>query len=462
MIILLQLGTFYQKRGDANRLESLIGNNDEDDDKTNNYQYYLDTILSTFIQVIQYLVLLSLPQIISNFLGLILFNAFPGRINIKNQCNLPLKSVNLPHLCFRVVTRGLFPDLVQSNLTKNYITCIDAGLNNFSIEIVTDKELNLNYGDTNRIRQLVVPSSYKTSTNAMFKARALQFALENSLMKDGEYIVHLDEETLVTKNVVNGVINFALDGQHAFGQGLITYANQEIVNWVTTLADSFRVADDMGKLRFQFYAFHKPLFGWKGSFVVTKYEAERDVSYDHGPDGSVAEDCYFSMIAFQKGYSFDFISGEMWEKSPFSIQDLIRQRKRWIQGIWLVVHSAKIPIKNKLLLAASLYSWVTLPMTTLGYILTLIYPTPSPLWINSIGAFCFGVSFYMYMFGVIKSFDLKRTAFPMLLIYIIGAIFTLTLNIIIENVAVIWGLIGPKHNFYIVDKNIEHKVVIEI
>ena len=25
----------------------------------------------------------------------------------------------------------------------------------------------------------------------------------------------------------------------------------------------------MGKLRFQFKVFHKPLFGWKGSFVVT-------------------------------------------------------------------------------------------------------------------------------------------------------------------------------------------------
>ena len=32
-------------------------------------------------------------------------------------------------------------------------------------------------------------------------------------------------------------------GKHEFGQGLITYANEEIVNWVTTLADSFRVAE---------------------------------------------------------------------------------------------------------------------------------------------------------------------------------------------------------------------------
>lgn len=48
------------------------------------------------------------------------------------------------------------------------------------------------------------------------------------------------------------------------------YANENVVNWLTTLADSFRVSDDMGKLRLQFKMFHKPLFGWKGSYVVTQ------------------------------------------------------------------------------------------------------------------------------------------------------------------------------------------------
>lgn len=48
------------------------------------------------------------------------------------------------------------------------------------------------------------------------------------------------------------------------------YANENVVNWLTTLADSFRVSDDMGKLRLQFKLFHKPLFSWKGSYVVTQ------------------------------------------------------------------------------------------------------------------------------------------------------------------------------------------------
>lgn len=40
-----------------------------------------------------------------------------------------------------------------------------------------------------------------------------------------------------------------------------------------------RVADDMGKLRLQFKIFHKPLFGWKGSFVVTQVSFSVFVSF---------------------------------------------------------------------------------------------------------------------------------------------------------------------------------------
>lgn len=47
--------------------------------------------------------------------------------------------------------------------------------------------------------------------------------------------------------------------------GVITYANEEIKNTFTTLADNIRVAEDFGKIRFQFLMFHRPIFGMKGS-----------------------------------------------------------------------------------------------------------------------------------------------------------------------------------------------------
>lgn len=286
----------------------------------------------------------------------------------------------------------------------------------------------------------------------------MQYALEddNNILGDDDWIVHLDEETIMTDNVVRGILNFVLSGKHEFGQGLITYANEEIVNWITTLADLFRVADDMGKLRFQFYMFHRPLFSWKGSFVVSRFKAERDVSYDHGSDGSIAEDCYFSMIAYKKGYTFDFIEGEMWEKSPFNIQDFIQQRKRWLQGIFLVVHSDKIPFQNKMFLAMSLYAWMTIPLSTTNLVLAYKWPLPTDQFIlfNFLVASVGAINIYMYIFGVFKSFSMQRLGMKRFALCLIGSLLTIPFNIVIENIAVIWGIVGKKHKFYIVQKEV--------
>jgi egghead protein (zeste-white 4 protein) len=394
--------------------------------------------------------LLVLPQCVCNMLGLILFNAFREKVFLKGS---PLLA---PFICIRVVTKGDYPELVHGNVAKNIKTCIAAGMENFWVEVVTDRAVNL--PSNPRSREVVVPTSYQTKTGALFKARALQYCLEDdvNVLRDEDWIVHLDEETLLTENAVHGVLNFCMEGKHQFGQGLITYANGDIINWITTLADSFRVADDMGKLRFQFYYFHKPLFGWKGSYVVTQVSAERKVTFDHGRDGSIAEDCYFSMIAYRDGYSFNFIEGEMHEKSPFNFWDFLQQRKRWLQGIFLVVHSAEIPCKIKFLLSASLYAWASIPFTTSNIVLASVMPLPRyPLFDFSV-AYVGAVNLYMYMFGAVKSFSHRYRGRPFrLLLYTVGALLTVPFNICIENVAVLWGMFGRKHQFYVVKKDLQ-------
>lgn len=208
--------------------------------------------------------LLAVPQQLFNLIGLLRYNAFPKPVTLKGS---PLLA---PLICFRVVTRGDFPDLVKANVTRNIHTCLDAGVENFLVEVVTDRAVQME--GNRRVREVVIPKEYKTRTGALFKARALQYCLEEqvNILNNSDWIVHLDEETLLTGNSIRGIINFVLEDKHDFGQGLITYANDGIVNWITTLADSVRVADDMGKLRLQFKAFHRPLFSFKGSYVVAR------------------------------------------------------------------------------------------------------------------------------------------------------------------------------------------------
>ena len=65
----------------------------------------------------------------------------------------------------------------------------------------------------------------KTNTNqnknTIVQARALQYCLEedNNILEDDAWIVHLDEETLLTEASVRGIMNFITADKHSFGQG---------------------------------------------------------------------------------------------------------------------------------------------------------------------------------------------------------------------------------------------------
>ncbi|GMR46889.1 hypothetical protein PMAYCL1PPCAC_17084, partial [Pristionchus mayeri] len=362
--------------------------------------------------------------------------------------------VTSPFICFRVVTRGLFPRLVKSNISQNIDTCHRFGLKNFKFEVVTDNSIDIETSDL--IREIVVPRSYVSKSGALFKARALQFCIEDdvNILKDSDWVVHLDEETLLTQNSVCGIVNFVADGKHDFGQGMITYASGEIVNLLTTLSDAYRVPDDCGRLRAQLSLLHKPIFGWKGSYVVTRYGAERAITWDHGPEGSICEDAYFGFIAMQAGHSFDFIEGEMLEKSPFTIMDMVRQRKRWLEGLLLTVHSRKIRILYKIPLALVMYSWALSPLTFVHAISAYFLPMPRIAVLDSTIAALLALNIYMGIFGVLLTFPRKTKKDIILLpLYCIGACLVMIFTAAIQAASVILFVFGSKKEFYIVKKD---------
>jgi len=422
-------------------------------------------LVTILIIILRLLSFLALPQILFNLVGLLTLNTFKPAPTFKSS---PLLS---PFLCVRVVTRGIYPNLVKKTVRQNMETLLNVGLENFVIQVVTDQAINV--GGDKRIIETVVDSTYKTKSGALNKARALQYCLEedNNILEDDAWIVHLDEETLLTEASVRGIMNFITADKHSFGQGLITYASNTahfksvskmIQNRICTVADSFRVADDMGKLRCQLTYLNRPLFGWKGSYVICKAGAERKVSFDWGPDGSKAEDCFFGIVALDQGFTFDFIEGEMHEKSPFTFQDFFKQRKRWMQGIYMVCRSELIPLKSKFILSISLAAWLTMPLSTLNVFLSKAYPMSVSPSIDFLLSFIGAMGLYMYMFGYVKQFNLHRFSKVRTLFSILEIILASTLSIIVENCAVIfmWG--GDWYDFYIVEKENEAEDLSEI
>jgi len=399
--------------------------------------------------------LLALPQTLCNLVGLVSLNTFPDTPKLKSS---PLLA---PYICVRVVTRGIYPNLVKKTVRQNLNTLLDVGLENFTVQVVTDNPINLT--TDKRVMETVVDSTYKTKSGALNKARALQFCLEEdkNFLNDEDWIVHLDEETLLTEASVRGILNFITAGRHSFGQGVITYANNPpqfksflkyLQNRFCTVADSFRVGEDFGKIRCQLTHLNKPIFGWKGSYVVCNAGAERKVTFDWGPEGSKAEDTFLGIVALDQGYTFDFIEGEMHEKSPFTFKDFIKQRKRWIQGFYLVCAAPVIPIRSKFLLTMSLAAWLTIPLSTSNVVLTKLFPLSMGPLCDFLLSFIGAMGLYMYIFGYFKQFNILRFSYLRILLSFFEIILASTLSIVCENLAVIsmWG--GDWYDFYIVEK----------
>nr|CAH0112427.1 unnamed protein product [Daphnia galeata] len=411
-------------------------------------------LLTAFLYIIRILTLLCLPMALFNFLGLVLFNAFPDQP--KSKVYSGREHVTFPFVCFRVVTKGDFPQLVRNNILKNKQTCEESGLEHYTFEVVTDKSISLVTNEN--VRELVVPGDYATKSGALYKSRALQYCLEKDVnsLNDDDWIVHLDEETLLTNGCIKGIVNFICEGKHHFGQGVITYNNDQVVNLILTLCDSIRVADDMGKVQFQLKVMHMPIMGWKGSYVISNVGAERHVSFDHGPRGSVAEDAYFGLLAASKGYSFGFIEGDMWEKSPFTIADFLRQRKRWLQGLLLVVHSSEIPLRFRILLGCCVYATATAPLTALNVFLQPCFPIQISRFVDLSGCFIGGVIIYMNLYGTLRSYtySVNHVGIGKLLLLTMLGFAVQPVKYSLEIIAILWGLVTPKNEFAIVDKNV--------
>jgi len=136
------------------------------------------------------------------------------------------KGLDFTILCFRIVTKGDYPDMVHANVRGLLILLEQNKVENFIIQAVCNKSIYLQQTiDHPKVKELVVPESYTTQNGTKFKARNLQYALETDCddLKDNDWVVHLDEESQITESSLNGILNFIQEGKHPIGNLLIIF-----------------------------------------------------------------------------------------------------------------------------------------------------------------------------------------------------------------------------------------------
>jgi hypothetical protein len=301
------------------------------------------------------------------------------------------------------------------------------------------------------IRIVNVPSDYTTPLGARFKTRANQFAME-SRRRAGEntkdcYVYHLDDDTHIGKDTAASLAEFIeLDGDRFYlAQGILTFPHELTPSKFCRLADSIRPADDLTRFAFFTGVLGTPLGGLHGEHLVIRADIEDEIGWDF-PD-TVIEDAYFAIqFAIRYPKRSTTLNSYSYGASPASVRDLLRQRRRWIEGLLRLAFNRRLPLKPKLPLLYSIFTWSLAPLQFVGLALLISYtsgldntspisPMFLPLWAISLA----GV-FWFYVEGL--KINLSASDRPprhlLLSLVIIPAIYVIT---VIESLGVILGIV---------------------
>jgi beta-1,4-mannosyltransferase len=301
------------------------------------------------------------------------------------------------------------------------------------------------------IRIVNVPADYSTPLGARFKTRANQFAMEIRRQAgentEGCYVYHLDDDTHIGKDTAASLAEFIeLDGDRFYlAQGILTFPHELTPSKFCRLADSIRPADDLTRFAFFTGLLGTPLGGLHGEHLVVRADIEDEIGWDF-PD-TVIEDAYFAIqFAMRYPKRSTTLNSYSYGASPASVRDLLRQRRRWIEGLLHLAFNRRLPLVPKFPLLYSIFTWSLAPFQFVGLALLLSYasgidntspisPVFLPLWAISLA----GV-FWCYIEGLkvnLSASDRPRTHLLLSLIIIPG-IYLITL---IETLGVMLGIV---------------------
>ncbi len=399
---------------------------------------------STVLSIVKVLWFASGLYVAANVLGFI--TGSPWHHERRNHVTWDISK----HLRLVYVSRGQNDKALARAITASR-KVLDASGIPYSIEAITDIPVTVGAD-----QHVIVPAAYATIKGAKYKARALHYASVQRAASIDTWLLHMDEESMITQAAIQGIAKFIASGDIIrIGQGEIQYNGHGYgKNFLITAADAVRTGDDLGRFRLQYALFKRPLFGMHGSYFVVHSLVEKRIGFDLGGRGSITEDAYFALKCSQRGVKFDWINGSIREQSPFTIGDLLKQRRRWMNGLQLLIMDKTVSLKQRfplgLALILSQIAWLGLMVTIYNF---FSGGSHIPFVLAYIAELMAGSIVSVYLVGAYR--NVASADIPVwhkVLIWIYSGLLV-PVSCLIEAVAIIYAVTRPVQDFQIVAKN---------
>lgn len=365
-------------------------------------------------------------------------------------------TVPFPIVCYRIVSRGTNQIALAATVEGVRARMQELPLFPYRIEVVTDNEVPLPDGDD--VVAIVVPEDYETPKKAAYKARALHYAVLHSDLPPEAWVMHLDEESQPSPELVVGIHDFvATADDHPdrnIGQGIIRYDRLIERERFLTLADMIRTGDDVGRYYLQ-HVIGFTVFGLHGSFILVRNDVAAAVGFDFGPQGSITEDAFWALRQMGEGQRCRWVDGDLVEQSTQSVGDFVKQRRRWFAGMVKVVLYAKVQAWIRVPLAIFTLLWSTAWLSMTFTIVNLFLGLRT----SSTTAFLGDLGYAAYLTTYVQGLRLNLRHHPELRWWqkawrYVAQVVGMPLFAAMEAAGVLYAWFKPEKGFHVVQKDV--------
>lgn len=272
----------------------------------------------------------------------------------------------------------------------------------------------------------VVPDEF--DCEATNKGRAVEWARRH-VDCDREYILYLDEDTIVTG--LSGLPD----------ADFVQFTEKPIYTGsrLTYLAEIFRTGYQFEQLGFHRLSY--PLYAWGGGFAI-RTEIEADLGWNVE---TITEDTNLIWRAADT-YDLDYqlVDARFRNQAPPSIAALLKQRRRWMSGT--IADDHLLPSRYRPLYLTRVIAWAFSPFVPLLIVAAYLLPgtTPGIGLYGLISTALLAVIFVYMLLGVI-AYRKHPLLWPIFVLLTPVAV-------VIHATGAIWGVVRPVEEFEVTEK----------